>query len=250
MAKSTFSTPDTLQPVASMGNALPNLSGGGIGIEDVLSTLGGVFGGLGTGGWGAIAGGLVTGLSALGKDPKQEKFEKIFDKLEDSEEYLKSTPFTKDEIMGQLLPQAQKIYRGAADILGGKAGAAVGESGVAKGQSFGEYYTQALAPIIAQGEQQAGDAISRFGQWYSGLDAQAKNRFLDAVRLQMGAAAGTDDMTDLQKFITGGIPGASFGANIGGEIDIIKELSKRLQLGEEQVGATANYGNVNAQITG
>jgi len=220
-----------------------NHNSGGIDISSILGSLGTLFGGISTGGWGAIAGGVLGGLASLGKSDQTKKYEQIFNKLEDSEEYLKSTPFSKDEIMNVLLPQAQKTYRGAADILAGKAGAQAGESGMSGGQAFSEYYTQALAPVIAQGEQNAGDAISRFGQWFSQLDDAAKNRFLDATRMQLQSVAGVDNMTDLQKFISGGSSMAQFGANIGGELDILGELNKRLGLNKGLQNATTNFGN-------
>lgn len=213
--------------------------------------LGGVGTGAGTGfmmggPWGALIGGVLgAGASMLGQSPQQESLEALMKKLDDAEEYLKSTPFTKDEVMNQLLPQAQKIYRGAADVLAGKAGAAVGESGVAKGQAFGEYYSQALAPIIGAGEKQAGDAISRFGQWFSSMDSEAKNRFLSSVQTMMQATQGLEGMTDAQKGLIGGLEGASIGAGIGGEIDILGQLSKKLGLQGELGEAGAKFGNIN-----
>jgi len=50
-------------------------------------------------------------------------------------------------------------------------------------------------------------------------------------------------MTDLQKFITGGSSMAQFGANIGGELDILGELNKRLGLDKGLQNATTNFGN-------
>ena len=233
-----------------MADLNPNSSAGkaniATGVEGGGGFMSGVASGASTGAmlgpWGALVGGLVGGGLSLFDSPQELAMEDLLKKLESEEEYIKSTPFTKDEIMNQLLPQAQKIYRGAADILAGKAGSAVGESGVPKGQAFSEYYTQALAPIIASGEQQAGDAIGKFGMWYSNLDAQAKDRFMQHMRLQLAAASGQAGMSDPQKFFTGAMGGASAIAGIGGEIDILGELQKMLSGKGELTKATTEFG--------
>lgn len=218
--------------------------------------IGDIFGGAATGAstgamlgpWGALVGGIFgAGASMLGTSPQESAMEDVIKSIKDAEEYLKSTPFTKDEVMNQLLPQAQKIYRGAADVMAGKAGAAVGEAGVPKGQAFAEYYTQALAPIVASGEQQAGDAISRFGKWFSDMDAQGKGRFIESMKLLMTGTQGLSGMTPLQKGVTGGMEGARIGAGVAGDFDILSELKKLMQGKEDLATSTTQFGNVNVR---
>lgn len=204
-------------------------SGGGSGIAS--GAVSGAGAGAMFGPWGALAGGIIgAGVSIFGGNPREESTEAIMKKLEEAEEYLKSTPFTKDEIMNQLLPQAQKMYRGAAKTLAGTSGAAVGESDVAKGQAFGEYYANTIAPTIAAGEENAANAIERYGQWFSGLDAAGKDRFLSTIKTLMAGTQGLSSMGDAQKGVIGGLEGARLGAGIAGEFDIMGEMSTRGQL--------------------
>jgi hypothetical protein len=193
----------------------------------------GVLSGAGTGTtlagpWGAAAGAIIGGLASwIGTSDQEDAIKDMQKKLKENEEYFKSTPFSKDEIMNIMLPEAQKIYRGAADVVAGKAGAAVGESGLSGGQGFAEYYTQALAPIIAQGENQAAGAIGEFGQWYSTLDAQAKSRFAQVLGIEMQNNQSLPDMTEFQQLVSGAMSGANIGGNIAGSFDKLNAINNK-----------------------
>lgn len=209
-----------------------------------------------------IAGGLLGAAGGIGTSPQQKQAEKLIGTLEESEAYLKSTPFSKEEIMNDLLPEVQKMYRAASDVAAGKIGASIGESDLAPGQGFADYYAQTLAPVIAQGEQQAAAATSKFGKWYSALDAQAKQRFLESVDLQMQATQGLPSMNQFQRMTSGALSGMNLGATAGGNIakagalntqaDLNKNLNELLNqqgaLGQNNVTNQSSGSNIPADI--
>ncbi len=184
----------------------------------------------------SILGGAFSG----GDSPQEKASKEVLGKLEDNEDWLKGSPFTKEEIMNALLPAVQKIYRGAADVAAGKIGATVGETDVAGGQGFMEYYTQALAPVIAEGENKAGAAVSEFGKWYSELDAEKKNRFLQTMNLELQAVGGLPTMTNMQKIFTGAMKGANIGTTAMGNINTASALNKQSGLLEKIAGQLQN----------
>lgn len=163
-------------------------------------------------------GGLLGGLFAGGESPQEKAYARIQQTLEESEDYFKSTPFTKEEIMGELLPQVQQIFRGSADVLAGKIGARTGESGMAGGQSAMDYYIQSVAPVIAQGENLAAGAVGQFANFWATLDNQAKNRFLESVKTQLAAAAGAPTETAGQRAALGFLSGADIASTAFGNI--------------------------------
>lgn len=182
-----------------------------------------------------LASTLLSGALGGQSSPQEEASQKIFNKLEDAEDYLKSTPFSKEEIMQQLLPTVQKLYRGAADVAAGRIGAATSETGSAGGQAFKEFYTQALAPVIAQGEQAAAGSVSDFGKWFSALDESAKNRYLSAIQLELGAAQELPDMSQMQRTFTGALSGLNIGSNIGANIATANAINQKVDI-LDQIG--------------
>jgi len=90
--------------------------------------------------------GLISGFLGSSTSPQEEEVRKIMDKLYNEVDWIKQLPFSKEELLQGILPQVQKTFRGAADVAAGKIGATIPEvSGAPQGQSFMEYYTQALA---------------------------------------------------------------------------------------------------------
>lgn len=176
---------------------------------------------------GSAVSGLVSGLFASEESPQEKAFGRIQQTLEESEEYFKSTPFTKDEIMKGLLPQVQKIFRGSADVLAGKLGARTGEAGIAGGQSSMDYYIQSIAPVIARGEELAGGAVMQFSNFWATLDTQAKNRFLESIKTQLGAAAGLPTETAGQRGVVGFLQGADIFSTGFGNISKASSLIKK-----------------------
>lgn len=167
----------------------------------------------------AIAGGVLgIGGNLFGSNPREEQTESALANLKSMEDWLKDTPFSKEEIMNQLLPEVQKMYRTAADVVAGKAGAMAGESGMAGGQPSMEYYLQTLSPIIGQGEMQAAGAVSEFGKWYSTLDSEAKQRFLQSIQLELQSAGNLPEQDTLQQTLTGALQGINLGVSAGGNI--------------------------------
>ena len=190
----------------------------------------------------SIGGAILGGLGTLGTSPQEEAAEQALGRLQGGYDWLKEVPFSKDEIMGELLPIVQRMYQGAADVAAGRLGAAVGEADIAGGQPAMEYYLQTLAPVIAQGQQLSAGAVSEFGKWYSNLDAQAKNRFLQAVNLEMTGAGQLPGMNAFQEFGIGALRGADIGSTVGGNIataGAIKDRASLLQnIGTAQVSGT------------
>ena len=174
-------------------------------------------------------GGLLGGILATDESPQEKAFGRIQQTLEESEDYFKSTPFSKDEIMGELLPQVQQIFRGSADVLAGKVGARTGEAGIAGGQSAMDYYIQSVAPVIAQGENLAGGAVGQFANFWATLDTSAKNRFLESVKTQLSAAAGMPTETAAQRAAIGFMSGADIAGTAFGNISKASALYKQAE---------------------
>jgi len=198
-----------------------------------------------------IAGTLLGGLGASGQSPQEKNAENINNTLQDNEDYFKSLPFSKEEIMNSLLPQVQKIYRSSADVVAGRLGQNVGESGVAGGQGLSSYYLSTLAPVIAQGENLAAGAVSDFGKWYSQLDAQAKNRFMQAISLEIQNNGSLPDMNTLQRTISGALSGLNLGATAGGNVVTANALQEKNDLlKQSMIGSTMSNIDTTALIGG
>jgi hypothetical protein len=199
-------------------------SGGGQGFDSILSDLLGFASGNAL----PIIGAGIGAIGEIfGSNPREEALQAGISTLQESRDYISSTPFSKEEIMGELLPQAQKKFRGAADVVAGRLGAATGEVDTAKGQATKDFYIQTLAPVIAKGEELAGQAISDFGKWYSTLDAQAKGRFLQSVQLELNAAMGLPEQNQFQRTITAALGGLNLGSTAGGNIAMANALSEK-----------------------
>lgn len=165
-----------------------------------------------------LGSGLLSGIFGGGKSPQEEAVKKILDELDANGGYFKDTPFSKDELFNTIMPAIQKTQRGAADVAAGRLGSAVGEADVAGGAAQFDYYLQSLAPVIAQGESEAANTYKQFTQLWAGMDAQAKNRFLQSMQLKLGAAGGLSDMTEGQKFLSNFMSGANIGASAYGNV--------------------------------
>lgn len=168
----------------------------------------------------ALIGGGVTGLASLfgNDDARNEGIQAIMDNLM-GDASLSETAFSKSELLQKILPIIQQTYRGGANVAAGQIGAALGESGMNQGQNFAEYYTQALAPVIAQGENLAGNANQQMVEFYGNLDNAAKQRKLSSYGLQMQGAMGmTQEPSPIEKFMASFLQGANLGATAAGNI--------------------------------
>ena len=181
---------------------------------------------------GAILGGVLGGFAASGDSPQEEAFQDIMADLDSLEDIFQTLPFTKEEVMQELLPQTQSLYRGAADVVAGKIGAQTGEAGIAQGQGAKDFYLQSLAPVIAQGEQMAAGAVGEYAQFFARLSENQKGQLLNYFSTKLNAAQGLPTMTTLQKTVTGALSGIQIGSNIQGdlaEIDLLGQDAERLQ---------------------
>jgi hypothetical protein len=151
---------------------------------------------------GAGAGALIGALFSMGDSPSEEAYQQIFDMLKDYMPELKREAYTKNEIQ-TIVNSMKQMYRNAADVAAGKIGAAIGESGAAKGGGFADYYAQALAPVIAQGEAGAASA-EQFGvEAYSTIKSQTNQNVIGGMNAMTNAAAGLPSMTSGQKGTAG-----------------------------------------------
>lgn len=174
--------------------------------------------------------GLISGFLGSGKSPQEDEVRKIMDKLYEEVDWIKQLPFSKEELMKGILPQVQKTFRGAADVAAGKIGATIPEvSGAPQGQSFMEYYTQALAPEIAKGEELAGNAQMDFTKMYADMETNAKSQTLDAYKMLLGGAEGLPNTTGGQRFFMNFLQGAQMGSTAYGNVGMADALKTQAE---------------------
>lgn len=202
------------------------------------STLGGASTGAGIGtaiapGIGSAIGAGVGGLLGLmqgvftEESPSEEAYNQIFEMLKDYMPELKQEAYSKDEIQG-IVNNLMRTYRGAADVSAGKIGSVIGESGVAKGGGFADYYMQSLAPVIAQGEAGAANA-QQFGvNAYSAIKDQTSQRVLQAMGLMSNNAQGMNTLSSGQQGIMGTLQMLNLLSSAGGNFaSMYKDLNHK-----------------------
>lgn len=172
---------------------------------------------------------LLSGLAGLGGNPSQEALQKILDDIFANQDWVKELPFSKEELFNELLPVVQKFYTGAADIAAGRIGSAVGEGGseMGGGQAFGEYYTQALAPVIAEGQNKAGDAMQNFINMFGQMDNAAKSRYLQSIGLSANMATNLKQTSGWQDFFINFLKGGDIGSQIYGNLSFADYLKNK-----------------------
>lgn len=168
--------------------------------------------------------GLLSGLSGIfgGESEKESQLKDLLDKLYANEDYVKSLPFTKDELFNQIFPIIKQLNMGAADVAAGRLGSALGEqnANVGGGQNFADLYVQSLAPVIAEGQQLSAKALQDLVQMYASMDDSAKKRLLTLLGLQVGAVNELPSMSDFQAFIVNTLQGFDIGSKVLGNIDL------------------------------
>jgi len=177
-----------------------------------------------------LGSGLLSGILGSGTSPSEEGFQKLFNELYNNMDFLKQTPFSKEELFQSILPAVQSTFRRSADVAAAKAGATIPESvggSVPEGQGFMDFYINALAPIIAKGENLAGQANVNFVDLYNRMDSEAKQRFLQAIQLGGNLAGGLPGQTGGQKFFTNFLQGADIGSTIQGNIALGDALNSK-----------------------
>lgn len=181
----------------------------------------------------AIAG-LISGFLGGGESPQEEEVRKILDQLYEQVDWVKQLPFSKEELMNGILPQVQKTFRGGANVAAGQIGSTIPEvSGAPAGQSFMEYYTQALAPQIAQGENLAGKAQMDITQMYINEKQTADSLINDIYRTMVGAAQGLPAQSGAQRFFTNFAQGMNLGATAYGNFNMADAISKQADSASE-----------------
>jgi len=161
--------------------------------------------------------GILGGILNSGESP-QEKEAKIVQRL--IKAYLpqaEKTAFSKAEI-NALIKTMQSLYGGAANVAAGQIGAALGESGITGGQGFAEYYTQALAPVIAHGQEESAKAQLYGNQLYEEDLNNTRQRVAQLLSLLVGNTQSFANQTNTQKIASGFLSGANIGATALGNI--------------------------------
>jgi hypothetical protein len=202
-----------------------NLSGGGFDIMSILSSIGG----LASGGVGSLVGGLLSAFAGLGESSKETELTTILDKMYKNEDYIKSMPFTKDELFNSIYPKIKQLNTGAADVAAGRIGSALGEAGanVGGGQNFVDNYLQQVAPVLAQGQFASAEALQGLVAMYGQMDNDAKQRLLQMFGLEAQTANQLPSMTDFQAFITNFLQGGNITSTIQGNLSMADYLKNK-----------------------
>lgn len=190
---------------------------------DLLSSLGSIIPGVG----GVIS--LLGGLFSSSKSPQEQAYENVLSMIKQGK--LGQEAYTKGEIES-IVNDLQTMYRGAASLSAARVGQAIGESDVAGGQGYADYYLSNIAPILAQGEAGAAEA-EKFGvQAYSSIHGQAQNEIASALGLATQASAGLSNMTGTQKGIAGFLQTLNLLSQAGGNIaNLYTGLNKQYPTG-------------------
>ena len=169
--------------------------------------------------------GLASGIFGSGQSEQEKAMAEAFEMIKGQLPNAGKMAFTKEEI-NAFVKTMQGIYRGGANVAAGQIGSAIGESGVAKGGGFADYYTQSLAPVIAEGENKAAGAIGWGEQAYSNNYNQAQSRVTQLLGMLTQAASGQASMTGAQKGIASGLQGANlFATGYGNLAKTYKDLN-------------------------
>ena len=189
----------------------------------------------------ALGSGLMTAVAGSGESDREKAIKQTLADFEKYTKLFEDTSFTKEELFNDLLPSIQAGYRGAGDVAAGRAGAALGEQGLAQGGGFKDAYIQAISPHIAQGEQLAAGAEMDMVKMYDKMDATQKSQLLQFLTAKSNVAGQQEDMTGTEKFFTNFLSGAQTGATAGGNIfgasaldtqnNLLKDLMKKLGSG-------------------
>lgn len=176
--------------------------------------------GLGLGGIITLGSALLSGVLGLGESPSEEAFQELYDELYSSMPWLKETAFSKEELFDQILPAVQNTFRRGADVAAAKIGSTIPETsgGAPEGQAFMDYYINALAPQIAEGEKLAGQAHIGFVDLWNQMDSNAKTRFMQAIQIGGNLAGGLAGQTPEQGFVTNALQGADISSTIQGNV--------------------------------
>lgn len=177
----------------------------------------------------SAGGGILSGLAGLGESEKEAGIKDMLEKLYANEDYVKSLPFSKDELFNTIFPMIKQLNTGAADVVAGRLGSAIGESGanMGGGQNFAETYIQALAPTLGQGQFASAQALQGLVEMYGQMDNQAKTRMLQLLGMEIGANAQLPTMTDLQSFLTNFLQGADLTSGIYGNLTMADYLKNK-----------------------
>jgi len=159
---------------------------------------------------GAISSLLSLGGGLLGSksSPQEDYYKQMSDMAKGYMPYLSSTAFSKSDL-DNIVKSISGMYRGAANVSAGAVGASLGErlnaSGVPNGQPSASMYVSELAPIIAQGEQGAAGATQWGTNLFADLDAQAKSRTLNALKIMGDFGIGMPTQTSGQRGLMSGL---------------------------------------------
>lgn len=170
------------------------------------ATIGSAIPGIGTA-VGAGVGALISllgGLIGSKKSPQEKAIEELFASLKDYLPELGKEAYSKSEIQN-IVNNMKAMLMASGDIAASRLGSVIGESDIAKGGGWADYYMSAIAPVIAQGITQAAEA-EKFGVGaYADIQDAAKRRSLAGYQTLLGAGQYLPSMTSGQRGLVSGL---------------------------------------------
>jgi len=173
-----------------------------------------------------LASSLLGGIFGTGTSDREAATKSFVDNISKYTDFFKNAPFTKDELFNTILPQVQGTFRGGADVAAGRVGSLLGEQGLAQGGGFKSSFLNALAPVIAGGENAAANAQIDFTKLFANMDLGSKQQLLQLLGLQGNAIQGLSDTTKGQDFFTNFLQTGQIASTAGGNIMSAGSLNK------------------------
>ena len=171
--------------------------------------------------------GLLGALGGSQKGTQAQMSEDYINKIYGLIPQIKNAGYSMTQLQS-MIPQIQKYFTGASDVAAGKIGAAIGESGTPQGQPFAEYYTQSLAPVIAQGQEMAGQTQEDMTKFIQSNEMSKISAMLQAYNMAGGALGGLSKTNPTQGGLLGFLQGTNIGASaIGNITQLLTALNKK-----------------------
>ena len=173
----------------------------------------------------------ILGIIGAGNSPKDEMVAQIMEKLNANLDKLGQPSFTKDEV-GNLVTNIKKGIDITTDVSKTKIGSSLAESmgaaGVPGGQAKASMYVSELAPLDAAATQAKAGADQWGGEFWANLDANAKNRMIQAFATAFGGANMMQSQTGLQRGISTGLGAFDlFGKGAGNLAEMWKNFTHK-----------------------
>lgn len=145
------------------------------------------------------------GLLGASESPQDEAARYALDKIREYLPYFQQTPFSK----GEVFSLANTYKRGvdtSVSIAKNKVATTLAESlgavGVPAGQPRSSMYVSEIAPLESKALESKTNIDMWAAEFWKNIDADTKNRVINALGLLTGATSSMPDMTSGQRFFT------------------------------------------------